>query len=327
MARPLRMEYPGAWYHVLNRGRHREKIFFSDNDYTIFMKVLGECTKLFTIEIHAYSLIPNHYHLLIHTPEANLSRSMRHLNGVYTQAINRKYKTEGSLFRGRFKSIVIEKDSYLQELVRYMHRNPYRAKLEKEIGEHKWTSHAAYMKRVPRPAWLTVEDVLIEYGGHEKAALLQFDAFVKKEVPKKLAMILRRIKWPVLLGGEIFKEGIRERLKGKKIEKSEIPQYKESMRRMPVDVAIDILENAMGYKDVFKKKKSAQHILKRRAFAYICKRYLYAPYRDTCNALGGISHSALSKQYRLARDEIQKREGCYGDFEEMVKVFKFQFKT
>ena len=145
MARPLRIEYPGAWYHVLNRGRRREKVFFSENDYKAFLKLLGECSELFNIEIHSYSLIPNHYHLLIHTPKANLSRSMRHLNGVYTQLINKRYKTEGSLFKGRYKSILIERDNYLLELVRYIHRNPYRAKLEKTIGEHEWTSHRGYM--------------------------------------------------------------------------------------------------------------------------------------------------------------------------------------
>lgn len=136
MARPLRIEYPGAWYHVLNRGRRREKIFFSPADYRAFLKLLGECSKLFGIEIHSYSLLPNHYHLLIHTPMPNLSRNMRHLGGVYTQLINRKYKTEGSLFKGRFKSILIDKDSYLLELVRYIHRNPLKAKLEEKVGEY-----------------------------------------------------------------------------------------------------------------------------------------------------------------------------------------------
>lgn len=327
MARPLRIEYPGAWYHVLNRGRRRERIFFSDNDCELFFKILGECTKLFDVEIHAYSLIPNHYHLLVHTPRGNLSRGMRHLNGVYTQAINRKYKHEGSLFKGRFKSILIEKESYLQELVRYIHRNPYKSKLEKEIGQHKWTSHSAYMNRHKCPRWLKTEDVLTEFGDYEKEAMRQLDAFVKKEVPQELSAVLNRVKWPAILGGESFKNDIKERLRGKKIERKEVPQYKESMAGLSADEAIRMIEDTIGEKDVFARKKSKKHSLKRKAIAYICREYLYASCPDICAALGGISCAALSKQFRLASEEIKRKEGCYKDFKKMAGILKLIVKT
>jgi len=128
MSRPLRIEYSGAWYHVMNRGRRREKIYYDKKDYEQFLKVLEETSSLFSVEIHAYTLMPNHYHLLIRTPKGNLSRGMRHINGVYTQRFNNKYKIDGSLFRGRYKSILVEEESYLLELVRYIHRNAYKAK-------------------------------------------------------------------------------------------------------------------------------------------------------------------------------------------------------
>jgi len=327
MARPLRIEYPGAWYHVLNRGRRKEKIFFSESDYTCFFDILNECTKLFNVEIHAYSLIPNHYHLVIHTPLGNLSRSMRHLNGVYTQKINRKYKTEGSLFRGRFKSILVEKESYLLELVRYIHRNPLKAKLEKEIGQHKWTSHYAYMNKTKRPAWLKTEDVLMEFSEYENEALWKLGLFVKKEVPKGVAAFLDRAKWPAILGNETFKECIRERLRGKKIETAEIPQYKESMAGISMESAISIVEKETGEKGVFKQKKSRKHAFKRRAAIYICRQYLYIPPKDICVAMGGMSHSALSKQFYQASKEIQRKEGCYHEFKGITKVLKLQVKT
>ena len=327
MARPLRIEYPGAWYHVLNRGRRREKIFFSDNDYELFFKILGECTKLFNIEIHAYSLIPNHYHLLMHTPLGNLSRSMRHLNGVYTQKINRKYNTEGSLFKGRFKSILIEKESYLEELVRYIHTNPHRAGLEKEIGQHRWTSHFAYMNRNKRPSWLKTEDVLLQFGEYEKEAMRQLDAFVKEKVPKELSALLNRIKWPAILGGEAFNADIRERLRGKRIEKREVPQYKESMGSLSVNEAIRTIENEIGGKAILAQKKSRKYSLKRKAFTYICRQYLYVPSRDICTALGGISYAALSKQFCLANEEIRNKRGCYQDFKKMTDILKLKVKT
>ena len=104
MSRPLRIEYPGAWYHVMNRGRRREPVYVAESDYKLFLEILNQTSELFQIEIHAYALIPNHYHLLIRTPLGNISRCMRHINGVYTQKINKKYKTDGSLFRERFKA-------------------------------------------------------------------------------------------------------------------------------------------------------------------------------------------------------------------------------
>jgi REP element-mobilizing transposase RayT len=115
MARPLRIEYPGAWYHVMNRGRRKEDIFQDDRDREMYLEVLEQIFRLFKIEIHAYSLMANHYHLLLCTPEGNLARAIRHLNGVYTQKYNKRHKIDGSLFRGRYKSIVVDKEEYLSE--------------------------------------------------------------------------------------------------------------------------------------------------------------------------------------------------------------------
>ena len=118
MARPLRIEYPGAWYHVMNRGAGRKKIFNATPHYELFLTLLEEVSERFGAEIHAYCLMGNHYHLLLHTPEGNLQRSMRHLNGVYTQRYNRMRGTDGPLFRGRYKAIVVDADHYLLHLSR-----------------------------------------------------------------------------------------------------------------------------------------------------------------------------------------------------------------
>ncbi len=108
MTRPLRIQYPGAWYHIMNRGRRREDIFSTNEDYITFIEVLKETISLWNINIVAYCLMPNHYHLLLHTPEGNLSRCMRHINGVYTQRYNRAKRHDGQLFRGRYKSILLD---------------------------------------------------------------------------------------------------------------------------------------------------------------------------------------------------------------------------
>ena len=124
MPRPPRIEYENAFYHVMNRGRAREAIFHDKVYYDAFLKTLKEAVKRFDCVIHAYCLMGNHYHLLIQTPKANLSRVMRHINGVYTQRHNRLRLTDGPLFRGRFKAILVDIDSYLLHLSRYIHRNP-----------------------------------------------------------------------------------------------------------------------------------------------------------------------------------------------------------
>ena len=118
MSRPLRIQYPDAWYHLMNRGRRREEIYTDKHDYMGFIELLQEATEMFNVCISAYCLMPNHYHLLIQTPDANLSRCMRHINGVYTQRFNRRHGHDGPLFRGRYKSILIDQDSYLLELIR-----------------------------------------------------------------------------------------------------------------------------------------------------------------------------------------------------------------
>ncbi len=135
MSRPLRIEYPGAWYHVMNRGRRRQKIFMSRGDYESFIKVLQETSDGWGLEVSAYCLMSNHYHLLVHSPDGNLSRCMRHINGVYTQRFNRGHKKDGPLFRGRYKAVLVDSDSHLLEVLRYIHRNPLRARLVKRLDD------------------------------------------------------------------------------------------------------------------------------------------------------------------------------------------------
>ena len=145
MSRPLRIEYPGAWYHVMNRGRRGEKIFYTKEDCEIFLVLLQEAANLWDVRISAYCLMNNHYHIQVQTPQGNLSRFMRHLNGVYTQRYNRLHGYDGQLFRGRFKSIIVEEDNYLLELMRYIHRNPLRAGMVENLDDYPWSSHHGYL--------------------------------------------------------------------------------------------------------------------------------------------------------------------------------------
>lgn len=227
MARPLRIEYPGAWYHVMNRGLGRRKIFLSDPDRKSFLHLLEEISKMFQLEVHAYSLLDNHYHLLVHTPQGNLGRIMRHLNGIYTQRFNRRHQTDGPLFRGRYKAILVDKDTYLLELVRYIHLNPVRAALCHHPQDHRWTSHRAYLQRASRPLWLKTEEVLGRFGSQEKQAQQELQAFVQAGIPEAFQKTL--IEQGVAIGSPSFWEWIYTHFVERQGSDREIP-FKEKRR-------------------------------------------------------------------------------------------------
>jgi REP element-mobilizing transposase RayT len=166
MSRPLRIEYENAYYHVMNRGRGRQQIFRDKAYYEAFLTCLKEAHVRFGIQVHAYCLMGNHYHLLLSTPRGNLSRAMRHVNGVFTQRHNRLLKTDGPLFRGRYKAILVDASSYLLQLSRYIHRNPidiHRSKLHK-LEDYQWSSYPAYIGKTAPPDWLIQEVIYGELG-------------------------------------------------------------------------------------------------------------------------------------------------------------------
>jgi REP element-mobilizing transposase RayT len=157
MSRPLRLEYPGALWHVTSRGNERKAVFNDDEDRTRFVEILGETVSWAGWRLHAYVLMGNHYHLLVETPEMTLSRGMRQLNGVYTQYFNHRHRRSGHLFQGRFKGILVEKDAHLTEMIRYIVLNPVRAKLCASAKAWRWSSYRATAGITKAPGWLQTE--------------------------------------------------------------------------------------------------------------------------------------------------------------------------
>lgn len=154
MSRPLRIEFPGALYHVTSRGDRREPIYLNDDDRLTWLEVLAHAVKRFDAQVLAYCLMGNHYHVVLHTHQPNLSMLMRQLNGVYTQAFNRRHGKVGHVFQGRFKAIVVDRDAYLLELCRYVELNPVRAGLVPSAGEWPWSSYRAHVGQTTPPEWL-----------------------------------------------------------------------------------------------------------------------------------------------------------------------------
>ena len=170
MARPLRLEYAGALYHVTARGNARQDIFLDDDDRQRFLGVLDRVVSRFHLLLHAYCLMDNHFHLVVETPEANLSKAMRQLNGVYTQVFNRRHRRVGHVLQGRFKAIVVEREGYLLELCRYVVLNPVRAGLIRQPNTYPWSSYRATAGLASAPACLTVDWLLSQFGRQRSAA-------------------------------------------------------------------------------------------------------------------------------------------------------------
>ncbi|MDD5219805.1 MAG: transposase [Candidatus Bipolaricaulis sp.] len=221
MARPLRLEYEGAFYHVTSRGNAREAIFLVDPDRDLFLEVLADTAKRFGWICHAYCLMTNHYHLLVETPEANLSRGMRHLNGVYTQAFNRRHMRVGHVLQGRFKAIVVEKESHLLELARYVVLNPVRAKAARSVRDWPWSSYRATAGIAEVPGFLTVDWILAQFGRERKRARDSYRDFVKAG---RGAEVWGELRGGILLGGDEFVEKLKPLL-------SDFASLKELPRR------------------------------------------------------------------------------------------------
>lgn len=205
MSRPLRIEYEDAYYHVMNRGRNRQIVFPSKTYYEEYIRCLEEAHKRFGIEVHAYCLMGNHYHLLLKTPRGNLGRAMRHIDGVFTQRHNRLKKTDGSLFRGRYKAIVIDASSYLLQVSRYIHRNPIELKkpLVKHAADYRWSSFAAYINKSDIPDWLNRDSVYGELG--VQAKYKGYKRYVELGNDSEISRFYSLKNTPSVMGDKTFK--------------------------------------------------------------------------------------------------------------------------
>ena len=228
MARPLRLEFPDAIYHVTSHGNARKAIFKDDNDRLLFLTCLGEVVARFRWLCHAYCLRDNHYHLLIETPEANLSLGMRQLNGVYTQRFNRHRGRVGHLFQGRFKAIVVERDTYLLELCRYVVLNPIPAGRVAQIERYPWSNYPATMGLVACPAWLETDWVLGQFAKTRAVARRRYAAFVAEGAG--LAAPWAAVRGQALLGSDAFVEKMRPLLEGAR-DLKEIPRTQRLLNR------------------------------------------------------------------------------------------------
>ncbi len=228
MARPLRIEYDGAIYHITSRGNARRSIFKDDKDRLNFLDTLQQVNHRYNWHCHAYCLMKNHYHLVIETPDGNLSKGMRQLNGVYTQTYNRRHKRVGHIYQGRYKSILIQKESHLLEVCRYVVLNPVRAKTVEKPEEWKWSSYRATAGRGKGHLCLQTDWVLGQFGRRRINAKRRYREFVKAGIGEK--GLWNEIQGQSILGEEGFVETLLHYVKGYKYVQ-EIPKRQRYLKR------------------------------------------------------------------------------------------------
>jgi len=231
MARPLRIEYENALYHVTSRGNDKQPIYLDDADRETFLDILSQVVGRYKWICHAYCLMGNHYHLIIETPEANLSKGMRQLNGVYTQAFNRRHHRVGHIFQGRYKAILVEREVYLLELTRYVALNPVRAGVKEDPGDWLWSSYRATAGLEEAPEFLTIDWILGQFSEQHQKAQFLYRAFVREGRDEEP---LEDLKGGIFLGSEGFVESLGFHLE-EKLSDIEFPKAQRLVARPALD--------------------------------------------------------------------------------------------
>jgi len=217
MSRPVRIEFPGAHYHVTSKGTNDQAVFIDDEDRSVFLNVVDNVVTRFGWLLHSYVLMENHYHLVVEVPEANLSKGMRQLNGVYTQHFNRRHEREGSLFQGRFRSVLFEPETYLLPLCRHVVLNPVRVNLARSPNSWRWSSHRATCGAVKAPPFLHTGAVLGSFGKRLKENRSKYRDYVKAGIGEESPLNERCSQ--VLLGSPGFLNEMQPILNGEKLAK------------------------------------------------------------------------------------------------------------
>jgi REP element-mobilizing transposase RayT len=280
----LRVEYPGAVYHVTSRGNAGQAIFLADEDREAFLSTFGLVVSRHGWLCHAYCLMDNHYHLLLETPDATLSQGMRQLNGLYTQRFNRRHGQMGHVLQGRFKSILVDRDAYLLELARYVVLNPVRAGAVKHPEDWEWSSYRATAGETPPPSFLTTDWVLAQFGARRRQAQEHYRRFVAEGGGRT---VWENLHGGVILGDEAFVESVKPRL-----------TKSEQAKEIPVR---ERLASRPSLQDLFKGTKSKKERGEKACAAYAVHRY-------TLREIGehlGLHYSTVSK---MVRREGERRE-------------------
>jgi putative transposase len=267
MARQLRIEYKGAFYHVTSRGNQKEQIFWDDKDREELRKIIKRTKERYGYLIHAYVFMDNHYHLLIETPYANIKQIMQNINTSYTVYVNKRHRRAGHLFQGRYKAFIVDKESYLLELGRYIHLNPVRAKIVERPEDYRWSSYKEYVIGRGKEAITDTDDTLYIFSKRRSIAVKKYKEFVNAGIKEK-SPVEKAI--GSILGNKTFREKVIRYIKGIS-DKTEIPELKKIEAKHKVKDIVKAVAEYYGTREdeLLKRKKATER--QRKVAIYLCK--------------------------------------------------------
>ncbi len=302
MGRAWRIEYEGALYHVLSRGNERREIFYGDDDRRMFMATLGDMAERFEIDLYAYVLMSNHYHLLLRTRRPNLSRAMQWFGVTYTNRFNAKNGRIGHLFQGRFKTMLVESDAYLVRLSFYIHRNPLRAALVTRLADHRWSSCQAYAYGEKPPHWLRTEEIL----GHFQDPRDRHAAYREEmqRYSQEEARLWEDLRHGFILGTKNFVEVIRRRFLPE-APKRDIPQQRDLKKTLDLQQVLERGLRFLGWDGDFKNAPRVPHdrVMDRDLLLYLIWQ-LGIRTNGQVGEMFGLTGSAISRRVRIFKCRV-----------------------
>ena len=305
MARPLRVEYPNAFYHAISRGNGGQSIFQSDRDEEKFLAILQKAVDRYSLRVHTYCLMANHYHLLLETPEANLSSAMQWLNVSYTCYFNIKYSHSGHLFQGRFKAILVDADAYLLQLSRYIHLNPVRAELVANPLEYRWSSYRALIGKISPPSFLTTDWLLSSFGSQKKRGMKRYREFVESGNIKSLIDPHKDMEGGFILGGKAFVNWVKQTFLANREEQKEIPQLRILKPRVLPEKVVQEVCKELGCSEEQVRAKGRKKNRAREIAIYIARGLSGKGCSELGAYFGGVSGALITMMAnRVAKQEI-----------------------
>lgn len=303
----MRIQYPGAFYHITSRGNEKKDIFLRDKDRKKFLSILEDYHDRYRILIHCYVLMKNHYHLVLETPLGNLLKVMHGINSAYTGYFNREYDRVGHLFQGRYRAIAVDRDAYLLELSRYLHLNPVRAGMVDRPEKYRWSSYLGYMRKSDELSWVKYSLVLSQCGGNWEKSRREYRLFVEKGLEGEAANPLGELYGQVILGTEEFIERLRDLLLGKKMSQEIVARRKLKGQPAPEEI-LRTVADAYGEDLVALKERRRDHEARKVAI-YMMKRYSGLSNCEVAEHFGGLHYSAVTKTCtRLALSMDRNKE-------------------
>ena len=297
MARPLRIQFPGALYHVTSRGNDRAPIVRHDFDRSKRLDWLRRTVETYAWRLHAFVLMDNHEHLFVETPEANLSAGMHCLNGSYTGYFNHRHGHVGHLFQGRFKGYLVEEEGHFLEVSRYIHLNPVRARLVQRPEQYLWSSYPGYVRLGRRVPWVTYGRVLTDYGGDGAAARQAYGRFVAAGIEERIKSPFAEAVGGLILGSERFVDRIRQLL-GDLPKDPEVPERQRIRARPPLEAIVAAVGAYFGCDVQEWIAGQRTDDLSRAVGAYLARRRFGYPAGQVARALGYTNHSSVSRAIR-----------------------------